>query len=192
MNSVGIYGGTFNPIHSGHIKTAEEVLQLRKLDKIIYIPCFISPHKKNFKSVSAEHRFKMVQLAIKNNKNFSISDIEIQKEKVSYTYETILELKKQYENIELIIGYDNMLSFNKWKYPDLILQNAKVIVLRRMESISTKIEHNFDKSMIFLKTSYYQISSTDIRERLNKGLPINNLVPKSVMKYIYNLNLYKE
>lgn len=191
MSAVGIYGGTFDPIHNGHLQTAEEILIIRKLDKIIFIPCFISPHKTAQKLTPAKHRLEMVKLAIKSNSKFDYSDIEINREKISYSFETILELKKFYYKIEFIIGYDNMINFHKWKNPEIILQNAKILVLNRKEK-KEKLEHNFDKEMIFLNNSLVDISSTEIRNRIKEGLPINNLVPESVKEYIYNFNLYKE
>lgn len=192
MSSVGIYGGTFDPIHNGHLQTAQEVLKIRKLDKIIFIPCFISPHKTEQKTTSAKDRLEMVKLAVQNNNKFDFSDIEIKRENISFSYETIIELKKFYKKIEFIIGYDNMINFHKWKNPEIILQNSNILVLRRKENKLEKLEHNFDKKMIFLNNSLVEISSTEIRNRIKEGLPINNLVPESVMEYIYNFNLYKE
>lgn len=189
--AVGIYGGTFDPVHVGHIITAQRVLEKRNLEKIIFIPAYISPLKTDKKYAPPEHRFKMLELALEDNENFITSDIELKRKNVSYTIDTLKELKKTYDEIELIIGYDNLLVFHKWHKPDEILELCKLVVLHRKVDIEPK-EKNiyFDKAEI-LDTPTIEISSTEIRERIEKNLPIDFLVPLKVKEYIYTNGLYK-
>ncbi len=192
MSSIAIYGGTFDPVHHGHLITAQSVLELRNLDKIIFIPSFISPHKQDVKASAAEHRVNMLKLAIENIPNFEWSDFEINRESVSYTIDTLKELKNQYDHIELIIGEDNLLSFDKWKSPEKIIEIATLLVLRRRTAREAGTKYPYEEKAVFLETPRIDISGTRIRERVRKGLPINFLVPQNVMRYIYESKLYKE
>ncbi len=192
MSRIAIYGGTFDPIHHGHLITAQSVLELRNLDKIIFIPSFISPHKQDIKASSAEHRVNMLKLAIENIPYFDWSDLEINRKNVSYTIDTLTELRKQHDHIELIVGEDNLLSFDKWKSPEKIIELATLLVLRRRTSKQDGTKYPFEADAVFLETPRIDISGTRIRDRVKQGLPINFLVPQKVMRYIYDLKLYKE
>ncbi len=192
MSRIAIYGGTFDPVHHGHLITAQSVLELRNLDKIIFIPSFISPHKQDITASAAEHRVNMLKLAIENVSRFDWSDIEIKRENVSYTIDTLNELKKQFDHIELIVGEDNLLTFDTWKSPEKIIEIATLLVLRRRTAKEAGTRYPFEEKAVYLETPRIDISGTGIRERVRKGLPINFLVPENVMKYIYDLKLYKE
>lgn len=192
MSKVGIFGGTFDPIHLGHLITAQSVREIRNLEKIIFIPAFISPHKSDVKTSSPEDRLNMIKLAIEGIPFFDYSDIEIKKGGVSYTIDTLKELKKIYNEMEFIIGYDNIFSFHTWKEPDEIMKLAKIIVLKRKSSLPPQFEDKYYKQAVFVQTRGIEISATDLRERVRKGLPINFLVPSKVMEYIYQHKIYKE
>lgn len=192
MEKVGIYGGTFDPIHHGHLITAQSVREIRNLDKIIFIPTYISPHKTNIKTSSPEDRLNMLKIAIEGVEFFDVSDFEIKKHDISYTIETLRQLKKYYDEIELIIGYDNIFKFYTWKDPDEIMKLAKVIVLKRKSSQPVEYTDKYVEQAIFVQTRGIEISATDIRYRVHKGLPIHYLVPKEVEKYIYEHKLYTE
>jgi nicotinate-nucleotide adenylyltransferase len=192
MSKVGIFGGTFDPIHLGHLITAQSVRELRHLDKIIFIPAFISPHKTDAKVSSPEDRLNMIRLAIDGISFFEYSDIEIKKGGVSYTVDTLMELKKIYDELEIIIGYDNIFTFHSWKEPDEIIKLAKVIVLKRKSSHPPQFEDKYYHQASFVQTRGIEISATDIRERVKHSMPINFLVPPEVMKYIYKHKLYIE
>ncbi|NMB81143.1 MAG: nicotinate (nicotinamide) nucleotide adenylyltransferase [Ignavibacteria bacterium] len=190
-NKIGIFGGTFDPIHYGHLITAQYVLEKRDLEKIFFIPCYVSPHKTNLVSSESEHRLNMVKLAISNIPFFDYSDYEIKSEGISYTYNTLLHLSEKYESLELIIGYDNLLVFDKWNQPDEIIRLAKLVVMKRKTDIEEK-RNRFFNNAVLVDTPTIEISSTDIRERVRNNLPIDFLVPESVKKYIYEVNLYKQ
>jgi nicotinate-nucleotide adenylyltransferase len=185
----GIFGGTFDPIHFGHLITAQSVLQQRNLDKIIFMPCYISPHKTNKSSSAPIHRLNMVKLAVEGHDKFNLSDYEIEKKDISYTIETIRHLKKQYVELELIIGYDNLLNFESWKEPDEIIKLAKLVVMKR--STHQVSVNRFFANAIFVDTPVIDISSTEIRLKRNNNIPIDFLVPDKVLKYIMENDLYK-
>ena len=192
MSAIGIYGGAFDPIHMGHLITAQLVKELRNLSKIIFIPSRIPPHKINVQVSDAEHRLNMLMLAIKGVPYFDYSEIELERDGVSYTIDTLRELRKKYEQMELIIGYDNIFKFDTWKEPNEILKLAKLIVLRRKLNVPRGKQNKFYREAVFLKTPFIQISGSVIRKRVQEGLPINFMVPDNVRDYIQNFNLYKD
>jgi nicotinate-nucleotide adenylyltransferase len=192
MSKVGIFGGTFDPIHLGHLITAQSVKELRNLEKIIFIPAFISPHKSDAKTSSPEDRLNMIKLAVDDIPFFDFSDIEVKKGGISFSIDTLRELKKQYSELEFIIGYDNIFSFHTWKEPDEIFKLAKVVVLKRKSSHPPQFEDKYYHQAAYVQTRGIEISATDIRERVKKRMPINFLVPPAVMEYIYEHKLYIE
>lgn len=192
MKSVGIFGGTFDPVHIGHLITARYVLEQRNLEKIIFIPCFISPHKLDDKSVTSKHRLEMVKLAIAGTDGFEYSDYEISKEGISYTLDTVKHFKKLYSNIELIIGYDNLVVFDKWHKPDEILSLAKLAVMHRKVDKDVIMEHDYHLRAELVETPVIEISSSEIRERISKKLPVDFLLPESVKNYVITNNLYAD
>ena len=132
----------------------------------------------------------MIKLAIEGIDFFDYSEYEIDKGGISYTVDTLQEFKKRYDELEFIIGYDNIFTFHTWKNPDEILELAKIIVLKRKSSIPRSFIDKFVKAATFVQTRGIEISATDIRERVKKGMPINFLVPEKVKEYIYKNNLY--
>lgn len=190
MAKIGIFGGTYDPIHLGHLITAQSVYEQRALEKIIFVPCFVSPHKVGLYTTDAEHRLNMVKLAVENSPHFDVSDYEINKGDVSYTLDTIQHFLSLGHEIELIIGYDNLLVFDKWKEPDKILELVKVLVLKRTPEKTGGTINRFFEKVEFLDTPLIEISSTKIRERIRKGLSIDFLVPEKVKNYILQNNVY--
>lgn len=191
MSKIGIYGGTFDPIHMGHLITAELIKEIRKLDKIIFIPAFVAPHKQNEHAAPPHERLKMVEFAIRGCPYFDCSDFELKRGGISYTIDTIREFKIHNHKIELIIGYDNMLDFHRWKEPDRILELAKVVVLPRQKSDSPRRLNKFFEFVEFVSTPHIELSSTEIRNRIKNNKPIQFLVPDSVKEYIYEQKLYQ-
>jgi nicotinate-nucleotide adenylyltransferase len=190
MSKVGIFGGTFDPIHLGHLITAQSVREIRNLDKIIFIPSYVSPHKVDVESTSPEDRLEMIKLSIAGIGFFDYSDFEIKREKISYTIETLKEMKKRYNYLEFIIGYDNIFQFHTWKDPDEIFKLAKIVVLKRKSSYPPPEKDKYYNAAEFVQTRGIEISATDIRERVKNGLPINYLVTEEVKNYIYKNKLY--
>ncbi len=191
MEKIGIFGGTFDPIHFGHLITAQTLLEKRKLDKIIFVPSYISPHKLNYDYSAPEHRFEMTKLAISLNPKFDISDFEIDRDEISYSYNTVLQFSKMYENIELIIGFDNLVTFDTWHKPDEILELVELVVLKRTFDREIKNPNKYFAEAKFVDTPTIEISATEIRSRVSKNLPIDFFVPQSVSEYIKENNLYR-
>ncbi|VAX16137.1 Nicotinate-nucleotide adenylyltransferase [hydrothermal vent metagenome] len=188
MKPIGLFGGTFDPIHIGHLITAQSVFELRRLQKIIFMPAYVSPLKIDYLSASSEDRTKMVELAIKDYPYFELSRYEIEKHKISYTIDTLKNLKKRYDKIELIIGYDNYLVFHKWRKVEEILELVKVIVLnRRVDKIEREGQ---DERFVFVDNPIIQITSTEIRNRVRQNMPIDFFVHPKVKEYIEKKNLY--
>lgn len=189
MKRIGIFGGTFNPIHIGHLITAQSVKEIRNLSKIIFVPANISPLKQDVISTSPIHRLKMTKLAVEKYDAFSVSDFEITNSKISYTINTIKHFKAKYGNIELIIGYDNFLVFDKWYMWKEIIELVDIVVLKRLSEKPIKPKISPDK-FIFVDSPNIQITSTTIRERIKNNLPIDLLVPDKVYNYIERNILY--
>ena len=191
MKRVGLFGGSFDPIHLGHLITASFVRETRNLDRIIFIPCFISPHKTEFDYIDSIHRLEMVKIAIEGNSFFECSDFEIKREEVSYSIDTVKYFKTIYNEIDLIIGYDNLVVFDTWKNPDELIKLVNIIVLQR----KTPPDKNIDKNRFFslvniIQTPIIEISSTIIRERIRNGNTVDYLVPEKVKNYIKENDLY--
>lgn len=191
MKAIGFFGGSFDPIHLGHLITTRSVYEQRNLEKVIFVPNNISPLKTDLTPTSAYHRMNMLKLAIESFPYFEYFDYELNKSGVSYTYDTLLELKKSYPRIELIIGYDNLLVFDKWHLPEKILELATLIVMKRSTDVDATTKNKFFESAIIINTTTIEISSTEIRKRVKDGLSIEYLVPKSVKEYISKNGLYK-
>lgn len=189
--TIGLFGGTFDPVHYGHLISAQSVLEERNLEKIILMPCHISPHKINRKSASHKDRLEMLKLAINNDQRFGISDFELMREGVSYTIDSLRILKQEYDNIELIIGLDNLLVFEDWKEPDEIFNLANVLILNRKEGLEIKKQNKYFDRAIFLETPIIEISSSEIRRRIALNLPITFLTSPEVEQYIKKNGLYK-
>lgn len=192
MNKTGIFGGTFDPVHKGHILTAEKLVEIRKLDKLIFIPCNISPHKTDKFVTPAVHRLEMLKIAVENYPVFDFSDYEIQKGDISYTLDTLEHFSKTYQNIELVIGYDNLIGFHKWYEPDKILNLAELVVMKRNIDSNPELKNKYYQNANFVETPLIDVSSTDIRSRRKNNLSIADLVPEEVEKYIIENNLYTE
>lgn len=186
---IGIYGGSFNPIHLGHQKIIEFILQKTLLDKIIVIPVGFPSHRANTLEKGL-HRFQMCQLAFEHLSQVEVSDIEINLGETSYTYDTLMKIRKIYgeehEYFE-IIGEDSLASFHTWKKPQEILKLAKLLVLQR-ETFELKSEN---PNIILLNSPLFPISSTEIRKQLQeKRKEIEWLNPK-VLRYIREQHLYE-
>lgn len=186
---IGIYGGSFNPIHLGHEQIARFVLKELNLDKLIVIPVGIPSHREN------NHKNSMLRLefckrVFEDDKNIEVSDIEIRKNNVSYTYDTLLELidiyGKDNEFFE-IIGEDSLENFKTWKNYKEILNLSKLVVLKR-KNYNGDIFDEEHKNIIYLKNPYFDFSSTEIRNRLKNGEDISELVNPKIKNILLEEN----
>lgn len=185
---LGILGGTFNPPHIGHLILACEVQQKLGLDRIFFIPTNIPPHKESH-NVDADHRLRMVKLAIEGNLPFEVLDLEIKRGGVSYTIDTVRELKIRHPRGEfyLIVGSDLANDFPTWKYFAGLRKAVKIVVAKR-RAYPLRIKDNFIK----LDIVEMGISSSYIRGLIKKGFSIKYLVSDNVFAYIEKYKLYKE
>lgn len=199
MNSIGIFGGSFNPIHLGHLIMANEVLIKLNLDKIIFIPAGNPPHKNSIDLANAIDRYNMVKLSIEDNKMFEVSDLEIKKDCITYTYETLKELKEIYKEDKLyfIIGFDSLKELDTWKNIDILYRYCDFVVVNRnsnSEQIHCLIKEyriKYNLTVHYVETPNINISSTMIRQRVKDNINIAYLVDKKVENYIYNNKLFR-
>lgn len=195
---IGIMGGTFDPIHFGHLVIANEVLNIYNLEKIIFIPAGNPPHKNGI-GASSYDRYLMTNLAIVTNDKFTVSDIEINKPGKSYTLNTIVELQKQYNNTEFyfITGMDAIIEIPTWYKPETLLKLCKFIAVSRpgnnkneVELKINEIKEKYKANIEILQVPMLQISSTDIRQRFKYGKTSKYLLPEIVEQYIIKNNIY--
>ena len=197
MKRVGIFGGAFDPIHTGHLIMAESVKEQMHLDTVLFIPSGNPPLKNAAEICSCEHRLNMVRLAIEDNPGFSVSEIETScvTEEPSFTVNTLLKLRELYPADEakfyLIIGMDQLINLHKWKDPGKLFLLSEVLVINRPGFLIQQVENEYSRRGIFVPVPNIDISSTDIRFRVRENKSIKYLVPEPVEKYILENNLYK-
>ncbi len=193
----GIFGGAFNPVHNGHVNVAREAISQLKLRKLIIIPTFESPHK-NTKLAPFDERAEMCRLAfsgISDKCEVSVSDIERQMGGVSYTINTLRELKRRYPDDQffLLIGGDMLFSFREWFKYESILKECKVCaVARGGDNLTDMMEFANEIGRVkILPSDIVDVSSTEIRERIAGSEDIGELVPEKVAGYISEHGLYR-
>lgn len=186
---IGIVGGTFNPVHIGHLILAEEVREKLQLDQVIFVPTYLPPHKDIDDVAPSEDRYKMIKLAIKTNKYFSVSDIEIKRDGKSYTIDTVKEFRKIYPRDELyfITGSDLLKYLDEWKDLKEIIQMVRFVVATRpgypLEKIPSYI------STIAIRA--VDVSAFEIREAIKENKSFRYLVPDVVFNYINKKGIYR-
>ncbi len=187
---IGILGGTFNPVHIGHLILAEEAREKLRLDKVIFVPTSLPPHKDNLNIAAAADRFKMLKLAIEGNRHFAVSDIEIKREGRSYTIDTLSELKRKYSRDELyfIIGSDLLKYLNEWKDLNQIIKMVKFLVATRpgypLEQIPNYIQT--------LAIRAVDVSGFEVRQCVQENKSFRYLVSDRVFDYINKRRLYRD
>jgi len=214
---LGILGGTFNPVHFGHLAAAEEVRDRLKLEKVIFIPSFLPPHKIDEDIPSAVQRQEMVRLALKGNAHFTVSDIEIRRGGRSYTIDTVEALRHAHPGAELyfLTGLDSFLEIRTWKDWDRLLTLCSFVVLSREgyrfrdmaqlgfldvpeQELAALDAREKDQVVIMTgsirvyleRVPFYDISSTDIRKRVREGRSVKYHLPDAVEHYIIENKLY--
>ena len=193
----GLYGGTFDPLHNGHLKVAQSAKNLLQLDRIIFIPAGDPPHKTNQNITNKEHRLSMVSLACKAE-GAQVSDWELLKKEKSYSVETIRHFKELYPEDELffIIGADSFRDLPSWWHYRELMELCSLVVVSRPDVLKETLLSRFagdekPPRVFFLDDIFVDISSTQIREMVKKGEDISRLVPPAVSDYILKNGLYR-
>ena len=200
MKTIGILGGTFNPIHNGHLYIASEAMEELSLSEVLFIPAGNPPHKSDSAILEASIRGDMTKAAIKDYHGFTYCDYEINKKSYSYTYETLQYLNSKYTNTKFhfIVGADSLLNLHKWKNVPEILRLAQLVVFMRpgssreeLEKVKNNTEEKYGAEIIFLELLQMDISSSDIRKRIQEKRNYKFLVPEEVFNYIEANDLYR-
>lgn len=196
-----IFGGTFDPIHNGHLHIAYEALYKLSLDKIIFIPSGNPPHKDKKSVTDGSIRYDIVKNVVKDEKYFEISDYEINRKEASYTYKTLEYFKKLEPNTNwhFIVGADSLIQIEKWRNVQGLLKLCKLIVFNRpgyihedVEKQKKYIEEKYNAKIIILDVPLIDISSTNIKKKILNGEAIKYLIPVEAYKKILELNLYSK
>ena len=191
-NKIGIFGGTFNPIHNGHLFIANDFISKFSLDLLYVIPNNISPMKENY-GASGDDRLNMLNIAFSGNDKVKVSRIELDREGMSYTRDTVAEIKRLHPNCELylLIGDDWVDSFDKWKDYRFILDNANLVVAIRNENepecAVKRLEKRLGKEVFLLRNERFDFSSTEFRNQSKR-----ELLPNGVFEYIEERRLYRK
>ncbi|MFN8625849.1 MAG: nicotinate-nucleotide adenylyltransferase [Candidatus Binatia bacterium] len=208
---IGILGGTFNPIHLGHLRSAEEVREAQGLDRVLFIPSASPPHKRRAGLASAAHRLAMVRRAVAGNPFFKVSTIEIERHGRSYSVDTLRALRARMPGaaFSFIMGLDAFREIDTWKHHEAIFELCDVLVTSRPPTAETvlfdllpvavrdqfcypddELTHRTGNRILFQRISGLDISASSIRERVAAGLSIRYLVPTAVERYIARHSLY--
>lgn len=202
MARIGIMGGTFNPIHNGHIKLADTAYKELKLDKVWFMPSKIPPHKENSKIVDEKHRVKMINLAIKDYDYFELSELELKREGITYTSQTLEYLRDKYPNDEFffILGADSICNIESWNRPSVLFKLTHFIVAcrddvdyKQLEEQCRYLQVKYDAKISIIHMEKMDISSSYIRQKYyskDKFEKFNYYVDKRVNDYILSEKLY--
>ena len=201
MRKVGIMGGTFDPIHIGHLILGENAYLQFGLDKVVFMPSGNPPHKKDRDGGTDLQRMDMVKLAIASNTHFEISDIEMNEDGYTYTYRTLERLVKEHPDTEysFIIGADSLFYFDSWKNPQRIADACTLVVATRNHTSDEKLDEKiefvrklFNAKIEKLDTENIDCSSSQIRSWIKEGHTVKYYVPDTVINYIHTYHVYTE
>ena len=195
---IGIYGGSFDPVHKGHVNAAVNFMEELSLDKIIIIPAYQPPHKKGLAMTPSEHRMNMCRLAFGDMENFEVSDIEIQRADEGYMADTVEQLREMYPDDELflLVGGDMLLSFRRWYEWHRITDEAVLAVAARNWEDDAALEaeaailRSSGAEVRIVPIDVKELSSTEVREAVRRADDISSMVPKGVDEYIWDHYLY--
>lgn len=200
VRRLGVYGGTFDPPHLGHLVAAESVCDSLGLDRVVFVPSGTPPHKSASEVTDAEHRYAMTVLATQGNPRFFASRIEVDRSEPSYTVETLRLLRQEYgasTELFFIIGADALLGLNTWREPHEVLRLCKMVAMTRpgysLEDLPKRLGALFDthaERILFTEVPAFDVSASRIRERRRTGESIRYLVPDAVREYIETHGLY--
>jgi len=188
---LGLFGGTFDPIHLGHIMMAEDALRAANLDQIIFLPAYSSPLREKDSETPAADRLDMVRLAVADYPQFSADDFDIRKGRRVYSAETVRYMREKHPNAELhfLIGFDQLAKLSQWREIDFLRHELTFICAQRGDEGINPADYG--NGFFFLPPRRIDISSTEIRERSRKGESVRSLIPKLVAEYLEDEPLYR-
>ena len=190
-DKIGLFGGSFDPIHSGHLILAQTAMEYVGLQRVYFIPTAFPPHKQTAVIAGFEDRLKMVDMAISDNPRFEISLLE-KKAGISYTWESVIHFKDRgfdRKQIHLLIGGDSLMEITRWRRPDLIFENSTIVAMQR-PGYSLDCELPREVAVIVFSEGANGISSTLVRRMVDEGGSIGYMVPDQVERYISEKSLY--
>ena len=191
---IGILGGSFDPIHEGHLALARQSQKQFRLDKILFIPAFYPPHKSKGKAIpvaSGEDRAQMVKLSIEGERDWEFCDIELKRLGISYTVDTLRELRKIYpppHELFFIAGADSFQDFPHWKNPDEILRLSEWIVAPRP---SVRLPEKMPPRFHLLKMAPLAVSASEVRQKIDRGEDLSNWIPSQARDYLEQKKIYQ-
>jgi len=200
MNRKAIFGGTFDPIHNGHLHIAYEALNFLNLDQIIFMPSGNPPHKLKVDKTDAFIRCELIKMAVRGERAFQVSDYEINRKEINYTYKTLEYFISLEPDTDwyFITGVDCLMELDSWKNVDRILSSCKLVVFNRpgyekdeILKQKLKIEKIYNKEIIFMDLPLLDISSSTIKKKIKNGDNVSYLMPNGVYNTVLELGLYK-
>jgi nicotinate-nucleotide adenylyltransferase len=195
---LGVFGGSFDPVHFGHLRMAEEARTQAGLDRVLFIPTQVSPFKVGRQVTPGELRVQMLHIAVEDNPAFAVSDVEVARPGPSYTVETLRLLREQHPSAELLFltGTDAVRDLPKWREPEEILSLARFLVAARPGVDRAEVLHalpdTWEERISFIEMQELDISSTYLRERIREGQSVRYLLPRAVEQFIAAHGLYRE
>ena len=196
MKKIGIYGGSFSPPHNGHLCAARQFMDALMLDELLIMPSHISPHKVTDPSLTSRHRYEMAKLAFRGIPRVTVSDYEIQKGDISYTANTLLHFANEGE-LYFLCGTDMFLTLSRWYRPDIIFQNATIVLASRELGKEQEILHaknayekEYGARIVILNNQVLELSSTEVRNALKQGNDVSRYLSHDVEVYIREHHLY--
>jgi nicotinate-nucleotide adenylyltransferase len=197
---IGVFGGSFDPVHMGHLTIAQDAVEQLELARLIFVPAAVPPHKQGHTLADGRHRFEMLQLATEGNLSFEVSDMELQRGGVSYTFDTMTQIQFEHPGAELyfIVGLDSLAELHLWRNVEQLLEKYTVVPLARGGEDPAKIAEQIQLSSHWktkllerlIRIHEVEISASEVRMRLAEGLSIRYLVPPEVEMYIAEHHLY--
>jgi nicotinate-nucleotide adenylyltransferase len=197
---IGVFGGSFDPVHMGHLTIAQDAVEQLELSRLIFVPAAVPPHKQEKTLVEGRHRLEMLQLATESNLSFEVSDMELQRGGISYTFDTMRQIQFEHPGAELffIIGLDSLVELHLWRNIEPLLEMCTVVPFARGGEDSAKIAQQIQLSNVWktkllerlIRIHEIEISASEIRMRLAEGLSIRYLVSPEVEMYIAEHHLY--
>lgn len=197
---IGVFGGSFDPVHMGHLTVAQDAVEQVELDRLVFVPAAISPHKQETTPTEGIHRLEMLRLATEGNLTFEVSDMEILRGGVSYTVDTIAHVQQEHPEAELffIVGLDSLRKMHRWLHVERIFEMCTVIPLARggehPEAVAEQsgLSEGRKKQLLdrLIRIHEVEVSSSEVRMRVAEGLSVHYLVPPAVEMYIAEHNLY--